>query len=185
LCFLGVSDFIFGTIFSTSSRIKRSHSFFAAQVAVQTASLAFASGCHSIVFTPGYQSTVESPNWVVNNQGITKIERRPENNWQIDPERLRCAIRENTKYLIINEPHNPGEFEFYSVTLFLSNAIAFQLQLNYTHHIGLGGIVMTTELQNEVIEICRKHDIVILCDEVYRLLEHNPSEIRLDTVIPV
>lgn len=80
-----------------------------AQVAIQTASLACASGCHSIVFTPGYQSTVESPGWALDNEGITKIERRPENHWQIDPNSLRSAIRENTKYLIINEPYNPGE----------------------------------------------------------------------------
>jgi aspartate/methionine/tyrosine aminotransferase len=85
---------------------------FVAQVAIQTASLAFASGCHAIVFTPGYQSTVEAPGWAVDNQGISKIERRPENNWQIDTKSLRSAIRENTKYLIINEPYNPGECIF-------------------------------------------------------------------------
>ncbi|KAL7512956.1 hypothetical protein ACHAXN_010096 [Cyclotella atomus] len=116
------------------------------QVAIQTASLAFASGCHSIVFIPGYQSTVESPGWALHNEGITKIERRPENDWQIDTKLLRAAIRENTKYMIINEPHNPG------------------------------GIVMPKELQQDVIEICRENGIAILCDEVYRLLEHNPSE---------
>lgn len=37
---------------------------------------------------------------------------------------------------------------------------------------------MTSELQKEVIDICRDHEIVILCDEVYRLLEHSPSETR-------
>ncbi|KAL7482383.1 hypothetical protein ACHAW6_008052 [Cyclotella cf. meneghiniana] len=126
-----------------------------AQVAIQTASLACASGCHSIVFTPGYQSTVESPGWALDNEGITKIERRPENHWQIDPNSLRSAIRENTKYLIINEPYNPG------------------------------GIVMSADLQKEVIEICREHDIVLLCDEVYRLLEHVPSETRIPSVANV
>lgn len=38
---------------------------------------------------------------------------------------------------------------------------------------------MTKELQEEVIEICREHGIVILCDEVYRLLEHRPDQTRL------
>jgi aspartate/methionine/tyrosine aminotransferase len=37
---------------------------------------------------------------------------------------------------------------------------------------------MPKELQQDVIEICREHGIAILCDEVYRLLEHNPSETR-------
>lgn len=119
------------------------------QVAIQTTSLLFAKGCHSIVFTPGYQSTVESPGWSLGNEGVTKIERRAENDWQIDPQKVREAIRENTKYLILNEPYNPG------------------------------GIVMSLEQQSEIIEICRQHDIVILCDEVYRLLEHDPSQTRI------
>jgi len=112
------------------------------QAANQTAALAFASGGHSIVFTPGYQSTVDSPHWAVGNQGVTKLQRLPENNWQIVPQQLRGAIRKNTKFLILNEPYNPG------------------------------GIVMSAELQTEVIAICREHGITILCDEVYRLLEH-------------
>ena len=41
-----------------------------------------------------------------------------------------------------------------------------------------GGIVMSRSLQNEVIEICRENGIVVLCDEVYRLLEHDPSRTR-------
>lgn len=86
-----------------------------AQVAIQTASLAFASGCHSIVFTPGYQSTVESPGLALNNEGITKIQRQPENDWAIDPEALRAAIEENTKFIIINEPHNPGKYINFAV----------------------------------------------------------------------
>jgi aspartate/methionine/tyrosine aminotransferase len=122
------------------------------QVAIQTAAIAFATGCHSIVFTPGYQSTIESPEWANNNDGITKIPRRPENNWQVDPERLREAIQENTKFVILNEPYNPG------------------------------GIVMSQELQSEVIQICRQHDIVILCDEVYRLLEHEATGTRIPTI---
>lgn len=77
------------------------------QIALQTAALAFASNdVHSIVFTPGYQSTVESPLWAMHNKGITQIPRTPENNWQVDPQKLRDAIREDTKFLILNEPHN-------------------------------------------------------------------------------
>ena len=120
------------------------------QVAVQTAALAFAAGCHSIVFVPGYQSTVESPEWSATSAGVTKIPRLPQDNWQVDPKKIRQAIRKGkTKFLILNEPYNPA------------------------------GMLMSAELQNEVIDICREHDIVILCDEVYRLLEHDPAETRI------
>lgn len=116
-----------------------------AQVAIQTAALAFATNGHSIVFTPGYQSTVESPLWAVGNEGITKIQRLSSNNWQVDIQKLREAIIPNkTKFLILNEPPS--------------------------------GILMTAELQQQVIDICREHDIIILCDEVYRLLEHDVDD---------
>ena len=116
------------------------------QIAIQTASFAFASnGCHTIVFTPGYQSTVQSPNWVIGNGGVTEIPRSSKNDWQVDTRKLRDAIRRDTKFLILNEPHNPG------------------------------GVVMSRELQTEIIDICRERDIIILCDEVYRLLEHDAS----------
>ncbi len=122
------------------------------QIAIQTAALAFASdGCHSIVFTPGYQSTVQSPGWSVGSGGVTEIPRRPEDDWQVDPRKLREAIRPHTRFLILNEPHNPG------------------------------GVVMSAALQEEVIGICRERGIVILCDEVYRLLEHE-DDLRLPTM---
>lgn len=124
-----------------------------AQVALQTAALTFARDCHSIVFTPGYQSTVESPEWAKSSQGVTQIPRSPDNNWQVDPDKLNSAIQPNTRFLILNEPHNPS------------------------------GVIMSRELQEQVIEICRENDIVILCDEVYRLLEHDhdPEEIDATT----
>lgn len=119
------------------------------QVAIQTAALVFAKNCHSIVFTPGYQSTVESPEWAMrgdDHHSVTQIPRSPENNWQVDLQLVKAAIQENTRFLILNEPYNPG------------------------------GILMTSRLQHEVIDLCRQHGIVVLCDEVYRLLEHDPIQ---------
>jgi aspartate/methionine/tyrosine aminotransferase len=117
------------------------------QVAIQTAAQAFARDCHSIVFTPGYQSTVESPEWAVNSRGVTQIRRRASNDWQIEIEQVRAAIRPGeTKYMVINEPYNPG------------------------------GIVMNPSLQKELVGLCEKHGIVILSDEVYRLLEHDEHD---------
>ena len=126
--------------------------FAGGQVAIQTAAQAFARNCcHSIVFTPGYQSTVESPEWATNDFNdttttTTQIRRCASNDWQIDMEQVRAAIRPDTKYMIINEPYNPG------------------------------GIVMKQKLQNELVELCDKHGIVILSDEVYRLLEHKDED---------
>jgi aspartate/methionine/tyrosine aminotransferase len=113
------------------------------QVAVQTSAQAFARDGHSIVFVPGYQSTVQSPEWAVNCTGVTQIRRSAKNRWQIPIEDVRAAIRNDTKYLVINEPYNPA------------------------------GIVMDRSLQRQLIDLCREHDIVILSDEVYRLMEHD------------
>jgi aspartate/methionine/tyrosine aminotransferase len=120
--------------------------FAGGQVAIQTAAQAFARNCHSIVFTPGYQSTIESPEWARNTTGVTQIPRRASNDWQIDLEQVRAAIRPETKYMVINEPYNPG------------------------------GIVMKEKLQKELVELCEQHGIVILSDEVYRLLEHKNED---------
>jgi len=120
--------------------------FAGGQVAIQTAAQAFARNAHSIVFTPGYQSAVESPEWAMNSTGVTQIPRRADQNWQIDLEQVQAAIRPDTKYMVINEPYNPG------------------------------GIVMKQTLQDELVELCDKHGIVILADEVYRLLEHDEQD---------
>eukprot|EP00934_Nitzschia_sp_Nitz4_P002156 Nitzschia sp. Nitz4//scaffold71_size96697//33752//34930//NITZ4_004691-RA/size96697-processed-gene-0.32-mRNA-1//-1//CDS//3329557235//2156//frame0 len=117
-----------------------------AQVAIQTAAQAFCSEGHAIVFVPGYQSTIESPEWVPGCTGVTQIPRSPANDWQMDLDLVRAAIREDTKYLVMNEPFNPG------------------------------GIVMNKSLQKDLVELCDEHGIVILSDEVYRLLEHDPSD---------
>jgi aspartate/methionine/tyrosine aminotransferase len=55
----------------------------ARQVALQTAAFALAAGCHSIVFTPGYQSTVEAP--LHAGGRVTALALRAEDGWQIDP----------------------------------------------------------------------------------------------------
>ena len=77
-----------------------------AQVALKIAAVALAADCHSIVFTPGYQSTVESP--AIAGGFVTEIRRRAKDGWQIPIESLRSAIRPNTKYIILNEPYNPA-----------------------------------------------------------------------------
>ena len=77
-----------------------------AQVALQTAANALLDkDCHSIVFTPGYQSVQEAP--VRAGSQVTRIRLHPETNWQINPEAVEAAVQKNTKYIAINEPYNP------------------------------------------------------------------------------
>jgi aspartate/methionine/tyrosine aminotransferase len=116
-----------------------------AQVALQVAACALTNGhTHSIVFDPAYQSTQEAP--VHAGSQVTRITLRASNGWQIDPDEVRAAIRENTRYMVINEPYNPA------------------------------GTLMSRELQSELISIADEHGIYMLSDEVYRLLEHDPAD---------
>jgi aspartate/methionine/tyrosine aminotransferase len=124
--------------------------FSGAQVALQTAAVALAADCHSIVFGPGYQSTVESP-LPARNAGVTQLPRRASNGWQVDIQDVQAAVQADTKYMIINEPYNPA------------------------------GTLMSPENQLKLKELAEQHDIVILGDEVYRLLEHDPT-IRLPAI---
>ena len=114
-----------------------------AQVALQTAAFALASDCHSITFTPGYQSTVETPLHAGGQS--TQIRLKASNGWQIDPEEVQAAIRDDTRYMVINQPYNPA------------------------------GTLMSAELQAELIATAEAHGIYVLCDEVYRLLEVTSS----------
>jgi aspartate/methionine/tyrosine aminotransferase len=115
--------------------------FTGAQVALQTAAFALAAGCHSITFSPGYQSCVEAP--IHAGGQVTVIELKADNGWQIDIQQVRAAIRANTRYMVINSPYNPA------------------------------GTLMSHQLQSELIALAEEHDITVLSDEVYRLLEHD------------
>ncbi len=77
---------------------------------------------------------------------VTQIPLYPEENWQIDPQAVEAAIQDNTSYMVINEPYNPA------------------------------GTLMNRDLQLQLKAIAEKNDIYLLCDEVYRLLEHDVSD---------
>ena len=76
----------------------------------------------------------------------TKIKLYAKNQWQIDPTEVEAAIENNTSYIVINEPYNPA------------------------------GTVMRSDTQQKLVAIARKHNITILCDEAYRLLEHDEKD---------
>ena len=76
----------------------------------------------------------------------TKIKLYAQNQWQIDPVEVEAAIENNTRYIVINEPYNPA------------------------------GTVMKSAIQQKLVAIARQHNLTILCDEAYRLLEHDEKD---------
>lgn len=119
--------------------------FTGAQVALQTAAMALlGKNDHAIVFTPGYQSTQVAP--LIAGATVTRVELTPEEGWKINPEKVAAAVKENTKYMVFNEPYNPA------------------------------GTLMSLKTQAALKNIAEKNDIIILSDEVYRLLEHNDND---------
>lgn len=93
---------------------------------------------HVIVLTPCYQSLLEVPK--LKGAEVSTIELKEENDWRIDIASIKNAIKPNTKFIIINFPHNPT-----------------------------GQVITQTEL-DELIALCRMNDIWLFSDEVYRLL---------------
>lgn len=62
-------------------------------------------GDHVIVLGPCYQSLSEIPAFT--GAELTIVNLQEKNNWQIDLDDIKTAIRPNTKLVIINFPHNP------------------------------------------------------------------------------
>ncbi len=77
---------------------------------------------------------------------VTRVALSPDDDWQVDVDAVSAAIQEDTRYLVFNDPHNPS------------------------------GSLMTLEIKNELVELAEAHDLLILSDEVYRLLELNPDD---------
>ena len=73
------------------------------------------------------------------------IKLKPELNWHIDLEELEKTVTSKTKLITLNNPNNPT-----------------------------GAVLKDNEL-NKIVEIARKNNCYILCDEVYRFLNHNEN----------
>ncbi|MDG2375821.1 MAG: aminotransferase class I/II-fold pyridoxal phosphate-dependent enzyme [Woeseiaceae bacterium] len=97
-------------------------------------------GEHAIVITPNYQAAETIPGAICE---VTGIPLDPNDNWNLDLDALRAAIRPNTKVISFNFPHNPT------------------------------GKVVSHEDLDAIVDIARERGIYVLSDEVYRLLERN------------
>jgi len=101
-------------------------------------------GDHVIVQYPCYQSLIEVARAI--GCEITKWEVKEENQWEPDMDFLAGSIKDNTRAIIINSPHNPT------------------------------GYLIPQEKLNTIIEIAGKRDILIFSDEVYRFLEYDEQD---------
>jgi aspartate/methionine/tyrosine aminotransferase len=70
--------------------------------------------------------------------------------WELDVDGLEQQIRPNTRAIVVNCPHNPT------------------------------GYLMNADRQQRIVDIARRHGLLLFSDEVYRGLEHDPAD-RLPT----
>ncbi len=99
-------------------------------------------GDHAIVIVPNYQAAETIPLDICE---VTGVPLDPENNWALDVESLRQALRPNTKLVSINFPNNPT------------------------------GAVPELSKFNALVDLCRERGIYLFSDEVYRLVEKSPE----------
>jgi aspartate/methionine/tyrosine aminotransferase len=97
---------------------------------------------HAIAITPNYQAAESIPLSVCE---VTGVPLDPANNWSLDLDRLRSAIKPNTKVISVNFPNNPT------------------------------GRIIDHEQFSAIVELCRRNGIWLFSDEVYRLIERDPA----------
>lgn len=117
-------------------------------------------GCQAALQTAAYAVLDSDSHSIVFTPGYQSVQQAPEhalsdttkiqlyakNHWQIDPLEVEKAIKSNTRYIVLNEPYSPA------------------------------GTLMKASVQQALIAIARQHNITLLCDEAYRLLEHNTND---------
>ncbi|HEU4879937.1 MAG TPA: aminotransferase class I/II-fold pyridoxal phosphate-dependent enzyme [Gemmatimonadaceae bacterium] len=62
--------------------------------------------------------------------------------WKLDPDKLRAAFNDNTRAIVVNTPHNPT------------------------------GRVFTREEISLIAELCQKHDVIAITDEIYEHIRY-------------
>ncbi len=97
---------------------------------------------HAIVCVPAYQSLESVPASIC---AVTAVPLDPGRAWVPDPDRIRDAIRPNTRVVVLNAPHNPT------------------------------GSLPSRDIFDAVVDLCGRHGLWLLSDEVYRGLEFEPA----------
>lgn len=99
---------------------------------------------HAIITVPNYQSMETLP--VSLCKQVSGVPLRAENNWALDIEDVKKALRPNTRLIAVNFPNNP------------TGAIAGQATFK------------------ALAELCKERNIHLFSDEVYRGLERDPAK---------
>ncbi|MFG6118425.1 pyridoxal phosphate-dependent aminotransferase [Thalassobacillus sp. B23F22_16] len=106
-----------------------------------------------VVLNPGDEVIVPTPYWVSYPEQVKLAEGKPvfaeakeENGFKITPDQLEAAITPKTKAVIINSPSNPT------------------------------GMMYSKEELQELGDICLKHDLLIVSDEIYEKLIYSEEE---------
>jgi aspartate/methionine/tyrosine aminotransferase len=93
---------------------------------------------HAVVVTPNYQAAETVPLALCS---VTGVALRPENDWTLDVDEVKAALRPNTRVVSVNFPHNPT------------------------------GKVMDAAEFDRLAQLCDERGIHLFSDEVYRGLE--------------
>lgn len=102
-----------------------------------------AAGDHAIVLTPNYQAAETLPLAICETTGVPLVESE---DWALDVDAIRAAVRPNTRLISINFPNNPT------------------------------GTVPNRANFESLVELCRRHGIWLFSDEVYRGLERSDAD---------
>ncbi len=100
-------------------------------------------GDHIVAIAPLYDPLVRTAEEI--GCDLELITLQPQQDWQLDLEKLRAALSVKTRLLIINFPHNPT------------------------------GAMIDQNTLEEIISLCRDTKTWLLSDEVFRGLEHDPA----------
>ncbi|WP_050032614.1 aminotransferase class I/II-fold pyridoxal phosphate-dependent enzyme [Halorubrum halophilum] len=98
------------------------------------------SGTHAVVVTPTYQALHAVPDAFGE---VTRVELEPPE-WELDPEAIADAARDDTAVIVVNNPNNPT------------------------------GRYHDEAAMRAVYDVAVDHDAYLLADEVYRLLAEEP-----------
>ncbi len=98
-------------------------------------------GDHMIAMFPNYQSAYELAHSIPGVELSLWRQKDCGDHWELDLDELEAMIRPNTKLVCVNAPANPTGFTF------------------------------TNEEIRKLAEICRRHDVYLFSDEVYKGLE--------------
>ncbi|MBX8824524.1 pyridoxal phosphate-dependent aminotransferase [Ochrobactrum sp. SFR4] len=99
---------------------------------------------HAIITVPNYQSMETLP--VSLCKQVSGVPLRAENNWGLDIEDVKKALRPNTRLIAVNFPNNPT------------------------------GTIADQKTFTALVELCKERDIHLFSDEVYRGLERDPAK---------